>query len=194
MKSGIVLLILIFMKLYLIGCSCDIISFEKAVSTSDEIFVGKIVKVEKHVKDGESTDLNYVWRYHFEVRSKWKGSKSSKIVVEHDGSSCDFIFDIYQPEYLIYGFYQEIRSNWWDQIRFWKNRKEVIRTWLCARTISEYSFLEENWYRSDIDKLDEIFPNKITIETGEFSWRYLIMLLFPIGLMIVGLRYFTDIK
>lgn len=194
MKSGIVLLVMVCMNLYLIGCSCDIISFDKAVRKSDEIFVGKIVKVEKHNKNGKSTELNYVWRYHFEVKSKWKGTNSNKIVVEHEGSSCDFIFDIYQPEYLVYGFYQKSRSNWWEYVIFWKDQKEIIRTWLCARTTSEYSFLEGNWYRSDMDKLDEHFPMKIALKVREFSWNHLILLLFPIGLMIGGLRYFIDKK
>ena len=77
------------------ACSCDTISFKDAIEYADEIFVGRIIKVERY-KNGKfmNTDnqeeINWDWRYYFEIERKWKGNSKSKLIVHQQGTSCDF--------------------------------------------------------------------------------------------------------
>ena len=54
------------------ACSCDTIFFKDAIEYADEISTGKIVKAEKFKNDkfinlDNTEEINWNWRYHFEV-------------------------------------------------------------------------------------------------------------------------------
>ena len=75
------------------SCSCDTISFEKAVHDADEIFVARIIKAERVEISEDENQNNFKWKYHLDVLHKWKGNDDSKLVLYQLGTSCDFWFD-----------------------------------------------------------------------------------------------------
>lgn len=186
-KLGILLILIQMMSLDIMACSCNPISFKKAIQTSDEILTGELIKAEKHKKENGTT---WVWRYQFEVKEKWKGSKSKKIIVEQEGSSCDFVFDIYKPSYLIYGTEESKSLKLGERLKFWKTPIPVITTWLCSRTIDEYSSIaEHNWYDADKKKLNELYVSKIELEEVEIRLTLIISVVIGALIMLtIGLR------
>lgn len=136
------------------SCSCDTIPFEEAVEWADEIFIGTIVKAEK-VNIGFG--MEYRWAYTFEVDKNWKGTPKSRITLYEEGHTCDFGFQLWPGQYLIYASHNsEFKSA--SVSGGPSDGKSRLHTWLCSRTT--YSFLgDEGWFESDQRKLDKMFPN-----------------------------------
>jgi hypothetical protein len=169
------------------ACSCDTTSLENALEFSDEIFTGKVVKVEEYkngqfVKIDNEEKASYPLRYYFEVERKWKGNQDSILIVGGDNWSCDFWFDI-GKRYLVYATRDTSEEEPIDttaetiviDIPRINDGKDILSTWLCSRTTHEpIGVLEKNnWYKKDLRRLnkkflnepDKINPNKlITIE------------------------------
>ena len=161
----------------LTACSCDIIPFEEAIGRADEIFVGKIVKAELFENHRLSdlypdTEANKEWRFYFEVTKKWKGNLQAEMIVHNLGTSCDFGFDIYNSEYLVYAVYRESKS-FWNRLGFQKNRKVDVETRLCSRTINNRFWEKGNWFKSDQLKLSQQFPAPIELAKNHLWYYYL---------------------
>ena len=122
------------------ACSCDTVSFENATKYADEIFTGKVIKVEEQD--------NYHIKYELEVEKKWKGNKDSILIFHGGSTSCDFYFHL-DKRYLVYAAGES---------------KYGFLASLCSRTIHEQTkvFEERNWYKKDLKRLDKKFPNKFT--------------------------------
>lgn len=170
------------------ACSCDPISFKDAIEYADEIFVGKITKAErfengKFINADNKEEINWDWRYYFEIEKKWKGNSKSKLIVYHQGTSCDLFFDIYEREYLVYASRKSGKENPLGITIGPNNGKEKLTTWLCSRTIHNYYWEEENWFEDDIEKLETEFPDKIELSKFQFKSDWGIV----IGLGIIGI-------
>ena len=142
------------------ACSCDTIAFESAVEFADEIFIGKIVKAERYesdrfVNENGQEEVELIWKYHFDVIKKWKGNHKSKLTIFHQGSSCDYWFDIYKEQYLVYALLGSNGRNIYSESASTSAGKKKLTTWLCSRTIHSSILDRENWCKSDIIKLDE---------------------------------------
>ena len=148
------------------ACSCDTISFDRAVNYADEIFVGKVFKAEK-IENGKfknsngKKEINWIWSYHFNVKEKWKGNNKSTLIVYHQGTSCDYYFDIYEDEYLVFASRKSEKEDPFGVTILANNNKKELSTWLCSRTIYNHSWDELNWFDKDIERLNQLFPNQI---------------------------------
>lgn len=170
------------------ACSCDTISFKDAIEYADEIFVGKITKAEKFengkfVNVNNKEAINWDWRYYFEIEKKWKGNSQSKLIVHHQGTSCDLFFDIYDREYLVYAARELGKDNPLGVTIGPNNGKEKLTTWLCSRTIHGHYWDEENWFEDDIGKLNIEFPNEIELSKFKINMNLII----AIGLAMLGI-------
>lgn len=166
------------------ACSCDTVSFEKAVDYADEIFIGKIVKAELFENGsyhyGDEEKFNWDWRYYFKVNRKWKGSSDSELVVSQQGNSCDLYFNINKEEYLVYATYESGEENPVGVSIGSNNGENNLSTWLCSRTIYDGSLpihndtvFEKTWYESDVSELNEKFPEKIALSKNYLNGKTL---------------------
>ena len=157
----------------LTACSCSKKSFEEALERADEVFIGRIIKAELYSNEAfndsypvEEERLD--WRFYFEVKKKWKGNKHSKMIVYNLGTSCDYYFDIYISDYLVYASRRK-EGSLWNKIGM-KSSKAEVQTWLCSRTVSNNSWEEGNWYETDLMKLNEMFPEEVVLLDQRLSW------------------------
>ena len=166
-------------NLELDACTCDPISFEDAIEYADEIFVGKIIKVERF-ENGRfmniynKEEIYWGWRYYFEIEKKWKGSSESMLIVHHQGTSCDLFFDIYEEEYLVYASRKSGKETPLGVTIGPNNGKVKLTTWLCSRTIYNHSWEKGNWFKDDIEKLEKEFPNQIQLSKFQSKTKWVI--------------------
>ncbi len=166
-----------------IACSCGTVPFEEAIANSDEIFIGRIIKLEYDrdllpSKTHESLPMfrQQYWVATLGVSKKWKGSKSSTIRVRQTSNSCEFEFQ-FGKEYIV--FAESDGSIGW-------NGTKNYTTWLCSRTIDTFylsEYWKEDWTWDDRDRLDEKFPNPV--QTASFFNNWPVWLL----LIILSLSY-----
>lgn len=168
-QKGILLILFFALVNYNINaCSCDTISFDKAINIAEEIFVGKIVKVERF-KNGKFInvdgieEINWDWKYYFQVKKKWKGNRQSELIVHHQGTSCDYFFNIYEEEYLVYASRKPENTRTLGITVGPNNGKNNLSTWLCSRTIYGHYWDDDNWFKVDVQKLDKTFPVEIQL-------------------------------
>ena len=165
------------------ACSCDTISFKEASEHyADEIFVGKIIKAERYEigrykhEEGDEEEIDYGWKYLFEVEKKWKGSSDKLITIYHHGSTCDTYFDIYAYRYLVYASRDRGKEKAVGVTSFGKPKK-LLSTWLCARNIDAF----QGWFSSDTTKLNQIFPNSVQLKTPnpylKWIWSLILILI-----------------
>ena len=170
---------LFFSVSYSFACNCEPISFDKAVNWADEIFVGRLVEIKELFNDPyyETPNENHMthWSATFEVVKKWKGSKKKYITIYQDGNSCGFNFTGINQKYLVYAENNSILGVY-----------TTPTTWLCSRTIDEYNSSEKSNYKTDQEKLDEIFPETVKLYSlNLFSWAYIYpLIVFFIGFFI----------
>jgi len=147
------------------ACSCDTLSFQDAVEWADEIFIGRIVKieeVEQNRKNAERYSENEYWVTHFEISKKWKGDQKDRIQILQRYSSCELPFNFHDYEYLVYAK---------------KSKKSGLSgihniTHLCSRTVDSSVFLgwaEDSW--DDRPLLDEMFPTPVQLSGFYISWK-----------------------
>lgn len=195
-KSRIIIGIIILIGVVnskLNACSCDTISFREALEYADEIFVGKIIKAEKF-KNGKfinadnQEEINWNWRYYFEIDKKWKGNNQSKLIIYHQGTSCDVWFDIYEREYLVYASRKSEKENPLGITVGADNGQERLSTWLCSRTTGSQDWEEGNWFKEDIEKLDREFPNEVQLSKFQINTNWLLIGLGFIGILVLTIR------
>ena len=150
----------------LFSCSCNTVSFEDAVKYSDEIFIGKIVKAEEFNDGGYlnyegEKEIIWSWRYYFEVKKKLKGNRNSRLLIFDEGTTCNFSFDIKKEKYLVYANRGKKGVMPAGSSSFGTRNFKTLSTWLCSRTTDNGYWVENKWYKSDLDKLDKIFPDEI---------------------------------
>jgi hypothetical protein len=170
-----------FLNCELFACSCDPISFDDALEYADEIFVGTIKKAElyengTYINGSGQEEINWDWRYYFEIRKKWKGSSESHLVVHHQGNSCDFFFDIYEEEYLVYASRKSGKESPYGVTVEASNGKNKLSTWPCSRTIDNHHWKEDNWFKNDVIKLSERFPTEIALSKFQINWIWITLL------------------
>lgn len=177
MKKCFLLVVLLFSNYYLFACSCEQISFEKAVESADEIFVGRLIEIKELFNEPYYEVPNEKrtthWSVKFEITKKWKGSSKKYITIYQDGNSCRFEFRSINQKYLVYAKNESILGIY-----------TTPTTWLCSRTIAQYNSNEKSNYTSDQIKLDKKFPKTITLYSFNlFSWTFL----YPLTIFLVGL-------
>lgn len=162
MRSTILyLLVILLLPLRLHSCSCDTISFSKAIQFSDEIFTGRIIRAKGPSFLSNSKKNQGSWRFLFEIEKKWKGGKSKHVIIEEQNNSCDFIFDL-RKDYLVYANYPSSSAGNWTNLWNRLSNPPLATTWLCSRTTSRYHSLNAyNWYSDDLVHLDKVFPGSL---------------------------------
>ena len=159
------------------ACSCDTIPFNEAIENADEIFIGRIIKAERFeaevfiddINDYEEEKIIWGWKYEFEIKQKWKGSKKSKLILYNYGSSCDAYFDIYEREYLVYAS---------ECINCDYSIDEEFGAMLCSRTIENHYWDKESWFYEDIERLNKEFPVKIKLNKYQINWIWIAIISF----------------
>jgi hypothetical protein len=166
------------------ACSCDTISFKKAIKWADEIFIGRLIEIKEVKSESDSHGDKYtrVWYALFEVEKKWKGSNKKYVKVYHPSTSCDFDFNLLGRKYLVYAKNEELF--WYED----KNHYEALTTWLCSRTLHEIEFSGANITVDEVPRLDKTFPNDITLINNKIINGLTITVL--ILLIILGFVYF----
>lgn len=160
---GKFILILVLILIYsppIYACSCIELPFEESVDRADEIFIGRVIKIEEK-KELLSTEFGEYWVAHFEVSKKWKGNKKTNIRVIQTYNSCAFFFE-FGKEYLVYA--TSTNRFAWDGTR-------NFSTWLCSRTIYTRYFYDlakadkEGWTWDDREALNNEFPDQVKISS-----------------------------
>jgi len=154
------------------ACSCVERPFEEAVESADEIFIGRVVKIEEK-KEFFSSDFREYWVSHFDVSKKWKGNKRTKIRVIQSYNSCEFSFE-FGREYLVYAM--ETNQIGWNGTR-------EHTTWLCSRTIDTMYYsdlINEDWIWDDRELLNTEFPAPVQISSIYNNWPIWVTILFLI--------------
>lgn len=138
-----------------LACSCDTISLTKAIQISEEIFYGRVVKIEEidqdpaTIIDGDTYTSTNTWCTTFEIVKKWKGNSSKFIKVFQEGNSCDYFFD-FGGSYIVYAQSNRIFD-------FKGEKSDTLWTWQCARN----NDFGDGW--DDTERLDALFPKKIKL-------------------------------
>lgn len=177
------------------ACTCNTISFEEAVDYAEEIFIGRIVKAELY-ENGEyydefedSKEINWSWKFYFEVEIKWKGSNKDEVVLYHQGNSCDFHFDIYDKRYLVYASSSREKERWFSISGGPGDNKKKLSTWLCSRTMPDNWWDKDNMFDEDFKKLNDRFPELVKLGSINI-YKYLII----VGLMLLISSLFYKIR
>lgn len=176
-------------------CSCDTEKFESAIESADEIFVGSIVKAEKyqngHYLDKDDKEVaNYNWKFHFEVKEKWKGSTSSNVIVYLSGTTCDFYFDIFKRQYLVYAS-KQFGKNIFGISTGPSDGENRLTAWLCSRTTPNRSWSDDDWFTTDIEQLNKTFPDKVKLQK---PLPIQICLAIPLIALLIGVFYWMKKK
>ncbi|CAN5119450.1 hypothetical protein BH23BAC3_BH23BAC3_33080 [soil metagenome] len=163
------------------ACSCGTRPFEEAVELADEIFIGRVVKIESNQELFSAEHWEY-WTVHLEISKKWKGTKKSKIRVVQSFNSCEFPFEFF-GEYLV--FATEDESFGW-------NGTKNYTTWLCSRSMDTIYFADwakEDWVWDDRKRLDDIFPNPVKVSLFYNNWTiWLFLFVGLISLVVLYIR------
>ena len=165
-------LLVITCNLKVSGCSCNQTPYLQAIENADEIFIGEIIKAERYYKIRSVTslfeeDLEWGWKYYFEIKKKWKGSRNSRVILYRPGTSCDINF---QPEiqYLVYARSIKNKKMASDYFSLPNLKRKNLYAHLCSRTTSERFWDKE--YQKDIKRLSTSFPNEIQLKRASFHW------------------------
>lgn len=176
----------------IIACSCNSISFKKAVIWADEIFFGRLIEI-KEVQTEDTLDYHHnsqpyyekkytrVWYALFEVEKKWKGSSKKYVKVYQPSTSCDAEFRTLGRNYLVYA------KN--DEMFYWRNElsNTKLTTWLCSRSREFMGVSEPN---DDLKKLDQKFSKKIDLYNNRINYlQYFSILIFLISGFLMGFYF-----
>jgi hypothetical protein len=157
-KSFFILAFISFTTVELVfACSCGTVPFNEAVESADEIFIGRVLKLEQKQRLFSFEPRDY-WVAHFEVSEKWKGTRKSKVKVAQTYNSCSFNF-YFDTEYLVYA----MKTNFFN----WNGTRKYT-TWLCSRTIETiyyYDWAKEDWTWDDREKLNNEFPSQVQVSS-----------------------------
>ena len=178
MKKVILFTFILFINFKSFSCSCNAISFDKAVNSADEIFVGRLIEVKEIYSETfeQIPDKKYTGAFYaeFEIEKKWKGSSNKYIRIYQESSSCQFTFTNIGSSYLVYAKNEDM---------YWFMTKTPT-THLCSRTISINkleSFFDNKKMTDDRSKLNKTFPNLVKINSLYFNWTSILKWLFVFG-------------
>ena len=183
MKKIILFTFFAFISFESFSCSCDAISFDKAIKWADEIFIGRLIEVKELYSETfeQDPDKKYTGAFYaeFEVEKKWKGSSNKYIRIYQKSSSCQFYFTNIGSSYLVYAKKEDM---------YWFMKKTPT-THLCSRTISKHkleSFFDNKKFPDDRPELDKTFPNLVKINSIYFNWISILkwLFVFSFGLFI----------
>ena len=160
------------------ACSCSQISFEEAITNSDEIFIGRIVRIEELTKEyyeGEEISTGD-YEIEFEVTKKWKGNIFKRITLIQPHTSCDFHFEFPANEYLVYAYKTD--------------KAGYFSTWLCSRTFPAYYFnLRDEEFQDDKPLLDNHFSTPVKLLPIPQDWIiYLIAGLSSLIILVISAK------
>lgn len=142
------------------ACSCETETFHEACKSSDEIFIGRVLKIEaidSYQDYGMSISNNL--KVTFEVSRKWKGNSSKTIELYFLGTSCDFHFSIYEIAYLVYA--TEVDK---DDLTLSEGSlpDKFFTTSICSRNVEFFKFMNFNSHGvDDVEKLSKKYKDVI---------------------------------
>lgn len=151
------------------ACSCNDISFEKAIDWADEIFLGRLIEIKEvefeYNEYHPQEKYTRIWYALFEVEKKWKGSSKKYVKVYQPSTSCDSYFRSLGNSHLVYAKKEEM-------FPFDKYRKSDVKltTWMCSRS-REYQGVNEP--NNDIKLLESQFPTKVKLNSFQLNFIYI---------------------
>ena len=137
------------------ACFCINPSFEDAVTLSDEVFLGTVLRYER-LLDGHNVlpdgDTIQFWkgRYYFSIDRKWKGTEDALAVIDVFLNGCDDGFDVMREGNLVYAN----NTNKFISHSDFGNDIPLLESHFCSRSSKPGGPEGENWYYSDRKKLD----------------------------------------
>ncbi|MBO6792705.1 MAG: hypothetical protein JJ895_02250 [Balneolaceae bacterium] len=164
----------------LLACSCGEWEFQNTVDIAEEIFIGRLIKIE--LDSYPFTDDFSDGVYTFEISKKWKGSSSNRILI-YDSDGC---FPTLHPfsEYIIYAYKDE--SQFEEVIRTKTDLHEYFDTSLlpgyrfttmyCMRIKDVAWYLEKAPFRDEIARLDSTFTSPITLRPHYLNFKNIFFL------------------
>lgn len=158
------LIILLTTSNALFGCFGEVSTLENADWASlDEVFTGKVIKVERKLIDINSAFEEMItlvgFETTFEVDKKWKGSNSNIVKIIQSGSSCSKFFYIDDFKYFITA----------KRRKFNNNVKEDTKNTIYLTT--EYSNLtisqrrQDSLYNAALDLMDSIHIQPLELKS-----------------------------
>lgn len=165
-----------------VACTCVTMDINEAMQSADEIFIGKLLSLERLDKseNRERSLLNV----EFEVIKKWKGSKESKMNLIIGGDSCGYYLFESENIYLVFAHNEFIG---WRNIDIQAiNDPKMLTTVSCSRTSVINSFTK-NTINADISILDETFPVTIKLSqntTNTFNLIIWLSLIFTLTILL----------
>lgn len=175
------------------ACSCGELRFEDKIQLADQIFYGRIIEATSYTVKNIDGNSYKEWSFTFDVVKKWKGDRKSRIKIYMEGTSCDFYFNIFNEEYLVYAnkgatilspeLNPEDRSLL-KRVNFFKNKHT---TSLCTGTKSRYTHsgvITTDNFEHEFSDLDKEFPNAIILLPYYFNFTNLFLL---IGVVLAGI-------
>lgn len=168
-----------------VACTCVTMDINEAMTSADEIFIGKLVSLEllDNFENRERSLLNV----EFEVLKKWKGSKESKMNLVIGGDSCGYY--LFKSENIYIVFAHNEFTGWRNVDIEAINDPQMLTLVSCSRTSVINSFTKNN-VNTDIFILDEKFPKTIKLSYNIFKKYNLINWLPLIFTLIVLLFMF----
>lgn len=178
MNKGLLILLFVLSSGKLMACGCSLVDFDEAVKSAEEIFIGKICKIEfiyfqsndyyfdstDNVLKPILGDEYYIRKVTFEVERKWKGSSNKFVSVYDNISSCSFNFDEYD-RYIVYAANSKLFPTGDDVLIHGFPDISGYNTNFCSRTVPDpnrYPWTESNMNEplNDITQLDQLFPHQ----------------------------------
>lgn len=149
------------------ACSCNDQPYEKAIDWADEIFIGRLIKINQlysidYEQSEQASGKKYIGAYYaeFEIEKKWKGNKRKYIKIYQKSNSCTLDFSNLGKKYLVYAKNEDLFGF----------KIKVATTWLCSRTYPDPEYVDSGKTYNDIPKLNKSFPNLIKINKIYINW------------------------
>lgn len=175
------------------ACSCSSMRFQDKVDRADEIFHGRILEVKSYIVKTIDGDKYTEWYFTFDVIKKWKGNRKKRVKIYMEGTSCDFYFDIFQDEYLVYAkkgpsVLSKVLSpsdkSLDKRVDFFENKHT---TSLCSGTTSQFTrsgVLTTDNFKYEFSDLNKTFPDGVFLIPYYINFTnifFLTWVILPVG-------------
>lgn len=181
MIRGLLILLCVVSNGKLLACGCSLFDLDEAVKSAEEIFIGKVYKIEfiyyrlndyyldstDNVLKPTSGDEYSIRKVTFEVERKWKGSNKKFVSVYDNLGSCSFNFQKFD-RYIVYAARSKLFPMGDDALI--KGFPDITgyNTHICSRTLPDpirYPWTENIITEpfNDIPQLNQRFPDLIIL-------------------------------
>jgi len=168
----LILLVSLFFCQKGIACFCDSEDIETAnYSVYEELFLGKVLNIKRIeiTKAYKKEAYEFVGTMTtFEVIKKWKGRINKIIEIYQEQNSCAIDFSITNRRWIISAYRKPFVSDIFKK----EYPGEYLQTDNCSLYVEELNYGK---FENDIVKIDEKFPDKITLKETSNKWIWILI-------------------